>query len=63
MRAVGYRKSLPIENPQALLDLEIDKPAPARTRDVMSHPPTAPHDWTSSRVTEGPTTDIGEGKV
>jgi NADPH2:quinone reductase len=28
MRAVGYRKSLPIEDPQSLLDLEIDKPAP-----------------------------------
>ena len=24
MRAVGYKKSLPIENPESLLDLEID---------------------------------------
>src|SRR5436853_3012670 len=34
MRAVGYRKSLPIDNPQALLDLEIDKPAPSG-RDLL----------------------------
>src|SRR3954453_1125561 len=34
MRAVGYKKSLPIENPQALLDLEIDKPVPAG-RDLL----------------------------
>jgi len=34
MRAVGYRKSLPIEDPQSLLDLEIDKPAP-QGRDLL----------------------------
>src|SRR5437588_93929 len=34
MRAVGYRKSLPIDNPESLLDLEIDKPAPAG-RDLL----------------------------
>ena len=34
MRAVGYKKSLPIENPQALLDLDIDKPAPTG-RDLL----------------------------
>ncbi|TMJ03472.1 MAG: zinc-binding alcohol dehydrogenase family protein [Alphaproteobacteria bacterium] len=34
MRAVGYRKSLPIEDPAALLDLEIDKPAP-QGRDLL----------------------------
>jgi NADPH2:quinone reductase len=28
MRAVGYRHSLPIENADSLLDIEIDKPAP-----------------------------------
>lgn len=28
MRAVGYRKSLPIEDTNALLDVEVDKPAP-----------------------------------
>src|SRR6476660_3302509 len=34
MRAVGYRKSLPIEDAQSLLDLEIDKPAP-QGRDLL----------------------------
>src|SRR3954447_22430352 len=34
MRAVGYKKSLPIENPESLLDLEIDKPAPTG-RDLL----------------------------
>src|SRR5436305_10139226 len=28
MRAVGYRKSLPIDDPQSLSDIGIDKPAP-----------------------------------
>jgi NADPH2:quinone reductase len=28
MRAVGYRHSLPIENADSLLDIEVDKPAP-----------------------------------
>jgi len=49
MRAVGYRKSLPIDDPSSLLDIEIDKPVRARTRDAMSaHLPTAAHRWTSS---------------
>lgn len=34
MRAVGYRKSLPIDESQSLLDLEIDKPTP-RGRDLL----------------------------
>jgi NADPH:quinone reductase len=34
MRAVGYKKSLPIDNPESLLDLEIDKPAP-QARDLL----------------------------
>lgn len=34
MRAVGYTHSLPIEDPRALLDLEIDKPAP-QGRDLL----------------------------
>src|SRR5258707_715685 len=34
MRAVGYRKSLPIDQPDALLDIEIDKPAP-QGRDLL----------------------------
>ena len=34
MRAVGYRKSLPIDDPQSLLDIEIDKPAP-QGRDLL----------------------------
>ena len=59
MRAIGYRKSLPIEKPQALLAFESDKPAPAGTRDVMSaHPSTASYKWTSSGITEGPTAVI-----
>ena len=28
MRAVGYKRSLPIDQPEALIDLEIDKPMP-----------------------------------
>ena len=34
MRAVGYRKSLPIDQPQSLIDIEIDKPAP-QGRDLL----------------------------
>src|SRR4051794_22422785 len=34
MRAVGYRKSLPIDDPQSLIDIEIDKPAP-QGRDLL----------------------------
>jgi NADPH2:quinone reductase len=34
MRAVGYKRSLPIEQPESLLDLEIDKPAP-QGRDLL----------------------------
>src|SRR6185312_14677933 len=34
MRAVGYRKSLPIDDPQSLMDIEIDKPAP-QGRDLL----------------------------
>jgi NADPH2:quinone reductase len=34
MRAVGYRKSLPIDDPSSLLDIEIDKPAP-QGRDLL----------------------------
>src|SRR3954469_25895666 len=34
MRAVGDRKSLPIDDPQSLLDIEIDKPAP-QGRDLL----------------------------
>ena len=34
MRAVGYKHSLPIENAESLLDIEIDKPAP-QGRDLL----------------------------
>src|SRR6188768_3945016 len=34
MRAVGYRKSLPIDDPQSLIDIEVDKPAP-QGRDLL----------------------------
>jgi len=34
MRAVGYRKSLPIDDPQSLLDIEVDKPTP-QGRDLL----------------------------
>src|SRR3954467_15488331 len=34
MRAVGYRKSLPIDDPQSLIDLDIDKPTPTG-RDLL----------------------------
>src|ERR1043165_5026075 len=34
MRAVGYRQSLPIENPEPLTDIEGDKPAP-QGRDLL----------------------------
>jgi len=34
MRAVGYRKSLPIDDPQSLTDIEVDKPAP-QGRDLL----------------------------
>jgi NADPH2:quinone reductase len=34
MRAVGYRKSLPIDDSQSLLDIEVDKPAP-QGRDLL----------------------------
>jgi NADPH:quinone reductase len=34
MRAVGYRKSLPIDDPNSLLDLDIDKPT-AQGRDLL----------------------------
>jgi len=34
MRAVGYRESLPVDHPDALIDLEIDKPAP-QGRDLL----------------------------
>ncbi len=34
MRAVGYRRSLPIEQPEALIDLDIEKPAP-QGRDLL----------------------------
>lgn len=34
MRAVGYRKSLPIDQAESLLDLDIDKPAP-KGRDLL----------------------------
>ena len=33
MKAVGYKKSLPIDDPQALIDFEATKPAPSG-RDV-----------------------------
>jgi len=34
MRAVGYKRSLPIDQPEALIDLEIEKPAPTG-RDLL----------------------------
>jgi NADPH2:quinone reductase len=34
MRAVGYKRSLPIDNPEALIDLEMDKPTP-QARDLL----------------------------
>ena len=34
MRAVGYRKSLPIDDPQSLIDIEVDKPSP-QGRDLL----------------------------
>lgn len=34
MKAVGYRESLPVDQPEALMDLEIDKPA-AAGRDLL----------------------------
>ena len=34
MRAVGYRKSLPIDQAEALIDLDIEKPAP-QARDLL----------------------------
>ena len=34
MRAVGYKRSLPIDQAEALIDLEIDKPAP-QGRDLL----------------------------
>src|ERR1043165_7095 len=34
MRAVGYRKSLPIDDPQSLVDIDVDKPAP-QARDLL----------------------------
>ena len=34
MRAVGYKRSLPIDQIEALIDLEIDKPAPQK-RDLL----------------------------
>jgi NADPH2:quinone reductase len=34
MRAVGYRKSLPIDDPQSLMDIEVDKPSP-QGRDLL----------------------------
>jgi zinc-binding alcohol dehydrogenase family protein len=34
MRAIGYRKSLPIDQAEALIDLDIDKPAP-QGRDLL----------------------------
>lgn len=34
MRAVGYRKSLPIDQTESLIDLDIDKPAP-KGRDLL----------------------------
>ena len=34
MRAVGYKRSLPIDQPEALIDLEIDKPTP-QGRDLL----------------------------
>src|ERR1044072_4869917 len=34
MRAVGYRKSLPIDDPQSLLDIESTKPGP-KGRDLL----------------------------
>ncbi len=34
MRAVGYKHSLPIDQDQALIDIEIDKPAP-QGRDLL----------------------------
>ena len=34
MHAVGYKRSLPIEQPESLLDLEIDKPTP-QVRDLL----------------------------
>src|SRR4029079_9673957 len=34
MRAVGYRKSLPIDDPSSLLDIEVEKPSP-QGRDLL----------------------------
>ena len=34
MRAVGYKRSLPIDQAESLIDLEIDKPAP-QGRDLL----------------------------
>jgi len=34
MRAVGYKQSLPIDQAESLIDLEIDKPAP-QGRDLL----------------------------
>ena len=34
MKAVGYRKSLPIDDPQSLIDIEVEKPSP-QGRDLL----------------------------
>ena len=34
MRAVGFRHSLPIDQDQALIDIELDRPVPHR-RDLL----------------------------
>jgi len=34
MRAVGYKRSLPIDQAEALIDLEVEKPAP-KGRDLL----------------------------
>ena len=34
MRAVGYRRSLPIDDPQSLIDIDVPKPAP-KGRDIL----------------------------
>ena len=37
MRAVGYKRSLPIDQIEALIDLQIDKPAPQKRDLLVQH--------------------------
>jgi zinc-binding alcohol dehydrogenase family protein len=62
MKAVAYNKSLPIDNPEALLDIELDKPE-AQGRDILVRVEAVAVNPVDTKIRRGVSPENGEYKV